>query len=83
MKEQSKVHNSEIYIFSINMVAYLKANKIKPLRFEKTKDTNKIVYWFKNTETLQFLLSKYKQDNYLQCFINELRNTRTEIKSIN
>jgi hypothetical protein len=65
---------------SINVIAYLKAKGVEPLR--KAIEDGQVSFYFNDTSELHFYLKEYKKDKNLQSFITNLTQTRKEIKSL-
>lgn len=73
--------NSEFKLMSVNVIAYMKMNGIKPTKIEKD-ETGSIAHYFDNTDELHNYLKEYKKDKRIQEFITKLTETRKQIKSL-
>jgi hypothetical protein len=71
---------NEQYIFSVNVVAYLKAlHGIEPIRTELNNSTNKVCFWFERNEQITIALQEYFQNEDLLKFIKCLKDTKKHI----
>jgi hypothetical protein len=70
------------YIMSVNVVAYMKANKINYIGEPELLSDGKIKWYFEDTEEFRNLLNAYGNNEFLQAFIGSLRQIKADIRNL-
>ena len=74
-----KNDNELFYVFSINLIAYLRSVGIYREKVTLS-ETGKKAYWYKNSAELQNAIQEYKENFKLQQFVKALRKIKKEMK---
>jgi len=68
------------YFYSIPLVTYLKMNGLEIVKTCKHKDTNKTIFYFEVDNELEILISRWKQDEYLNNFMKYMKEVKQLVR---
>jgi len=69
-------------IYALNKIAYILAHNVEPIEIGLDEESDFVYYVFDTSNEIYDIINKYKEDEFINKFINSYSNVIKEIKSI-